>query len=285
MSHVWLVGRTALACALVLVTASAEAQSPRSATSGAVTARPRPSAPRAAVPLVADASEIPAGEHDAQVLPLGATLPRCLDCPAPVWPTPVTQRWRFRVQAVVDDTGKVRTARIVQTLVGDPKARPVGAMGDVVPALAATPDARAGLAVLAAVRQWRLEPPAVAPLLLVTDVGVSEDVALASPGASAKAAARKPIRVGGDIPPPRKLVDVPPVYPPDALAARITGTVVIDAVISPEGDVTSARVVKGVPMLDEAALAAVRQWKYTPTLIDGVAVPVIVTVTSRFSLQ
>ena len=77
---------------------------------------------------------------------------------------------------------------------------------------------------------------------------------------------------------------MPPAYPIEAQKARVTGQVVIDAVIGVDGAVTDARVLRGVPMLDEPALAAVRQWRYTPTVVDGVAVPVIVTVTVTFSL-
>ena len=94
-----------------------------------------------------------------------------------------------------------------------------------------------------------------------------------------------PLPVGGAIAPPTKITDVPPVYPPEAIAATHHGTVTIEAVIDPAGNVSSARVISGVPMLDDAALAAVRQWKYTPTLVNGEAVAVIMTVTSRFTLK
>ena len=138
------------------------------------------------------------------------------------------------------------TVRIVQTLVGDPAARPVGAMGDIAPGLGDTPSARAGLAVLAAARQWQFDPPNDAPLLIVTDVGVGDDVAV-SPAeqTGAKRASDAPLPVGGAIKPPTKITDVPPVYPPEAIAARITGTVTIEAVIDPAGNVSSARVDHG----------------------------------------
>lgn len=233
-----------------------------------------------AVPLVADASEIPAIEHDAAAPDLGSTLPRCLKCVTPAWPSPVTERWRFRLHLVLDTRGRVATARIVQTLVGDAAARPVGPMGDVAPALRSTPTARAGLAVLAAARQWLFEAPTPAPLLLVTDVGIPEDAPLSAAAPSVRA----PVKVGGSITPPRKLVDVRPAYPADAIAARVTGLVTIEAVIGPAGDVVDTKVVSGVPMLDDAALAAVRQWRYTPTLVDGEPVAVIMTVTVNFSL-
>jgi len=235
------------------------------------------------VPWVADSSEIPALEHDASPPDLGTTLPRCVRCVAPVWPSPVTERWKFRLHVVLEASGKVGTVRIVQTLVGDVAARPVGAMGDVSPALRGTPSARAGLAVLAAVRQWQFEPPTPAPMLLVTDVGVGEDVP--TTGAESAVSRRAPLKVGGDIQPPTKIRDVRPVYPPEAIAARVTGIVTIEARIGPTGDVEDARVISGVPLLDEPALTAVRQWGYTPTLVNGEPVPVIMTVTVNFSLS
>jgi len=94
-----------------------------------------------------------------------------------------------------------------------------------------------------------------------------------------------PVPVGGKILPPRKIHNQVPVYPPMALAARVEGTVIIEAVISTTGTVQEARVVTSVPLLDEAALAAVRQWVFTPTLLNGVPVPVIMTVKVEFMLR
>jgi len=260
---------------------SAQASAGRSQPPRAVSPPPFP------VPPIADHTEIPAIENDAVAPALGATLPKCRKCEGPVWPSPVTERWRFRLYVVIDTSGKVATARIVQTLVGNAGARPVGVEGTIAPAWRDTPPARAGLAVLAAARQWQFEPPADAPLLIVTDVGVPDDVPLstATAGRNPATPGPAPVRVGGAIAAPTKIKDVPPVYPPEALAARITGTVMIEAVIDPEGNVTNTKVLSGVPLLDDAALAAVRQWKYTPTLVNGQPVAVIMTVTSRFSLK
>jgi protein TonB len=61
--------------------------------------------------------------------------------------------------------------------------------------------------------------------------------------------------------------------------------VIVEATISPQGKVTNARVLRGVPLLNDAALDAVRQWEYTPTMLNGVPVPVIMTVTVNFTLQ
>ena len=59
----------------------------------------------------------------------------------------------------------------------------------------------------------------------------------------------------------------------------------LEAVIGPDGRVTDVKVLRSVPLLDEAALNAVRQWTYTPTLLNGLAVPVIMTVTVNFQLR
>jgi protein TonB len=79
--------------------------------------------------------------------------------------------------------------------------------------------------------------------------------------------------------------DVAPIYPPPAQAARIQGPVIIEATIGTDGRVQSARVLRALPFLDEAALTAVRQWVYTPTLLNGLPVPVIMTVTVMFHLN
>jgi protein TonB len=96
---------------------------------------------------------------------------------------------------------------------------------------------------------------------------------------------RDPVRVGGAIRQPQKIREVAPVYPPIAQTARVQGIVIIEATIGPDGQVTNARILRSVPLLDEAALEAVRQWQYTPTLLNGVPVPVIMTVTVQFTLQ
>jgi TonB family protein len=93
------------------------------------------------------------------------------------------------------------------------------------------------------------------------------------------------VRVGGRITPPAKLKDVPPVYPEIAQSARVQGVVVVEAVIGTDGHVTEARILRSIPLLDLAALDAVKQWEFAPTVVDGVAVPVVMAVTVQFTLQ
>ena len=80
-------------------------------------------------------------------------------------------------------------------------------------------------------------------------------------------------------------IDVKPSYPQIAQSARVSGVVIIEATIGPNGKVQNARVLRSIPLLDQAALDAVKQWEYTPTLLNGVPVPVIMTVTVNFTLQ
>jgi protein TonB len=94
-----------------------------------------------------------------------------------------------------------------------------------------------------------------------------------------------PVRVGGNIKQPTKTRDQKPVYPPIAQSARVQGVVIIEAVIGPDGRVKEAKVLRSIPLLDQAALDAVKQWQFTPTLLNGVPVPVIMTVTVNFTLQ
>lgn len=108
--------------------------------------------------------------------------------------------------------------------------------------------------------------------------GLSDGVAGAPPPVA-------PVRVGGHIKEPTKLRHVDPVYPKVAMEASLQGIVIIEAVIDAAGRVAEARVLRGVPLLDEAALDAVRQWEYTPTLLNGVPTPVKMTITVTFRFK
>ena len=104
--------------------------------------------------------------------------------------------------------------------------------------------------------------------------------------AAARARARiAPVRIGGQIKPPTKIKDVKPVYPAIAQSARVAGAVTIEATIGFDGKVVDAKVVHSIPLLDQAALDAVRQWEYSPTLLNGVPVSVLVTVTIKFTRE
>jgi protein TonB len=94
-----------------------------------------------------------------------------------------------------------------------------------------------------------------------------------------------PVRSGELVRSPRKTLDVRPVYPDVARAARVQGTVVLEAVLDRAGRVSQVRVVKSVPLLDRSAIDAVRQWRYTPSTLHGAPVEVLMTITVTFTLQ
>jgi protein TonB len=93
-----------------------------------------------------------------------------------------------------------------------------------------------------------------------------------------------PIRLHSGMQAPRKIVHVSPVYPRIARSARIEGVVILEAVIDAQGRVDRVGVLRSIPQLDQAAMEAVRQWTFTPTLLNGVPVPIVMTVTVNFEL-
>ncbi|MFN7976735.1 MAG: TonB family protein [Vicinamibacterales bacterium] len=93
-----------------------------------------------------------------------------------------------------------------------------------------------------------------------------------------------PVRVGGAVNAPRKLQHVEPTYPAAALSARVQGTVTAEIQVGTDGTVRESRVVRSVPGLDQAALEAVRQWRYAPPIVNGTPTPVLLTVTVVFRL-
>ena len=90
----------------------------------------------------------------------------------------------------------------------------------------------------------------------------------------------------GSISAPRKVRNAQPIYPREMQDLRIQGVVVIEALIAPTGCVSDATVLRGPhTTLEAAAMAAVSQWRYTPSLLDGKPVPIVMTVTVNFTLQ
>jgi len=179
------------------------------------------------------------------------------------------------------------------------------------------PDAFVNAAV-AAVSQWVYEPPADAPISFsVTFVfapgGEARLVAHGSPtgieggGAIASSPsvapppppppppppwvrdgvteAMAPVRIGGAIKPPTKTKDVRPVYPPIAQSSHLQGVVILEVVIGSDGRANRVAVLRSIPLLDQAAMDAVKDWEFTPTLLNGTPVPVNMTVTVNFTLS
>lgn len=112
-------------------------------------------------------------------------------------------------------------------------------------------------------------------------------VALEAPRDSAPAApeAREPVRVGGVVRPPELVRYVEPRYPPVARAARVEGIVILEATVDERGRVTAVRVLRSIALLERAAIEAVSGWAYEPTLLNGVPVPVLITISVRFTID
>jgi protein TonB len=111
----------------------------------------------------------------------------------------------------------------------------------------------------------RPEPPKLAPLATVP-------------------VTRAPLRVGGKVQAAKLVRQVTPVYPPLARQARISGIVRLEAVISRSGVIESLQVMSGHPLLTQAALDAVRQWVYQPTLLNNMPVEVLTQIDVNFKL-
>jgi protein TonB len=94
-----------------------------------------------------------------------------------------------------------------------------------------------------------------------------------------------PTQIGGDVKPARIISSVPPVYPTLAKTQHVAGDVRIDALIDATGRVTTMKVVSGPSLLHQAAMDALRQWKYQAAMLDGKPVPMHLTVTIQFRLQ
>src|SRR5688572_5511640 len=104
--------------------------------------------------------------------------------------------------------------------------------------------------------------------------------------ASAPLAPAAPVRVGGKVPQPTLLVRVEPEYPRAAVEARVQGLVILETVVGQDGHVVEARVIRSAgEVLDRAAIAAIRQWRYAPLELNGVRVRFLLTATLSFKLD
>jgi len=94
-----------------------------------------------------------------------------------------------------------------------------------------------------------------------------------------------PIRIGGYVSAPALMKRVEPAYPDVAVMAKVSGMVILEAVVSADGSVESVKVLRSVKFLDNAAIEAVKQWKYSPLILNGIPTPFILTVTLNFRTQ
>jgi protein TonB len=110
------------------------------------------------------------------------------------------------------------------------------------------------------------------------------DLRRQTPAATAASSVRPTSGAAGEIRVPVKIYDARPVYPKGAAEKKVQGVVILEATITKAGLVTNVRVLQSAPGLDDAALAAVRQWRYTPATNDGMVADVITKVTVNFAL-
>jgi protein TonB len=106
-----------------------------------------------------------------------------------------------------------------------------------------------------------------------------------TPRKPATAAPSKPIPVSTGVQAAKLITQIKPAYPPLAVSARISGTVRLVAIIGQEGGIRNLQVISGHPLLTQAALDAVRQWRYQPTLLNGEPVEVITQIDVNFTLS
>jgi protein TonB len=205
---------------------------------------------------------------------------RLIRPPYPPEAATVGARATVTLRITVDHLGTVAEVRTMGVPV-------LGAMAP--PSPSDQPAFSAGLLALVrsakdAVGQWLYEPPADAPIAFDVVIGfTSQDDGEVIAQNAGRVPKPDDQYVGGN-PAPRKVKHVNPIYPAAAREKKITGVVILEARIEADGRILEARVLRSIPELDEAALEAVKQWEFTPTLINGVPTPVMMTTTIQFSL-
>jgi TonB family protein len=139
------------------------------------------------------------------------------------------------------------------------------------------------------VRQGASQLPATARQRALPGLAGADDVAprfepatLGSTASIARVGARTTAHAGGSrgVAPPQKMIDVKPNYPDEARAAKAKGVVLLEVTIAADGSVSNALVLRSIPMLDQAAIDALMQWKFQPTWLNGAPVEVEMLVLS-----
>ena len=180
------------------------------------------------------------------------------------------------VEVTISEEGKVTNARVVRT--DNPALDP---------------------AALEAAGQWLFTKPTEGPVVRTIELTFTLRSSVRKPPPPPPSPARggghemvfqpweadpDAVRIGGNIKEPKNIKRVQPAYPPIAQAAQVSGMVILEIQVGRDGGVDGARILRSIPLLDQAAIEAVMQWRFTPTVIDGRPVPVIMTVTVNFTL-
>ena len=237
-------------------------------------------------------------------------MPGLLKRVEPVYPIEAAKRGvtgYVVLDAVIDKSGKVRDPRVARSIPDFDQAainaarawrfavtRVNGAPADVSALLVfaftirneASPPDELDLARFYVERASYASAEAALSRALETIGREADCVAAIVNAAAAQRAAGAQRKAGaGPIEPPRKTRDVRPVYPALAQKARVTGVVVVEGVIGEDGRIQCARVVKSIPLLDQAALDAVSQWEFTPFSPNGTPIPLRLTMSVNFALR
>lgn len=193
------------------------------------------------------------------------------------------------LRTVIDEAGQVVEVRLASFTFrrsGDPATMMGGP--DVVPQFP-YPVLQDFIAAAAdAVRRSRYERPLRGPAVFTSIIQFTPEDTLAATRLVPmvqRVSAEGAIKIGAGMKVPVKVKDVRPVYPAAARDAGIQGIVIIETRIERDGRVGSAGVLRSIPELDQAALDAVYQWEFQPALMNGVPVPVILTVTVQFTAR
>lgn len=205
------------------------------------------------------------------------------------------------VDAVIDRSGKIRDARIARSIpeLDGAALTAVRKWRFAKPRFAGAPADLETTIVLAFTVRREMPPPAdldlarfhveradfaaaEAPLARALEA-ISREAACNAAVSDAAGTQRR--AAAGGFEPVRKTRDVRPVYPALALRAKVSGTVMMDAVIGTDGRPTCLRVLKSVPLLDQAAIDAVSRWEFTPALRDGAPTPARISMEVTFSLR
>jgi TonB family protein len=244
-------------------------------------------------------------EREAYLVSSDNPIPRRMLYVAPIYPAEaaaVGARVVVTLRVTIDDLGEVAELRLADVPLLAAWQRGAATQRESMSVVfKSLVDAASG-----AVRQWRYEPPTEAPLAFDVAVSYSSDdePRIVERGFAPMPPA-PPIQVaGGGLEPeppapwaegvvravdltvrPTKVRHVAPKYPAEALQTGIQGVVVVEARIEPDGRIFNARVVRSIPVFDQAVLDSVLQWEFTPTLMNGLAVPVLIIATFQFAGQ
>ncbi len=140
-------------------------------------------------------------------------------------------------------------------------------------------------AAITAAEQWMFTKPTAGPVVRTVELTFSLSRGPVGTPRVKVSADADAIRIGGNIKTPVKSKHVSPVYPDIARAAAVKGVVILEVLVGRDGRVIDAAVLRSIPLLDQAAIDAVMQWEFTPTLMNGSPVQAIMTVTVNFSLD